>query len=274
MTEQPGRPHASLFAGAVDEFTDAQLRPRVLDDIDAERDHRKARLAAAYRVFARFGYDNWVTGHITVRDPEHHDRFWVNSFARSWHLMRASDLVLVDREGAIVEGRGQVNAAAFAIHSEIHRSRPDAVAVAHAHSPAAQAWSIHGQTIAPLTQDCCAFFEDHEVFDAYSGVVYGTDEGAAIAEALGGSKALLLRHHGLLTVGGSVDEAAFWLHLLEQCCALHLRIVPSGRLEGVARIDDRMARHAHDQVGQPLHGWLGFQPLFELEVARDPSFVG
>src|SRR5439155_20146502 len=226
--------HASLFAGAVDEFTDAQLRPRVLDDIDAERDHRKARLAAAYRVFARFGYDNWVTGHITVRDPEHHDRFWVNSFARSWHLMRASDLVLVDREGAIVEGRGQVNAAAFAIHSEIHRSRPDAVAVAHAHSPAAQAWSIHGQTIAPLTQDCCAFFEDHEVFDAYSGVVYGTDEGAAIAEALGGSKALLLRHHGLLTVGGSVDEAAFWLHLLEQCCALHLRIVPRGRLEGVA----------------------------------------
>lgn len=262
-----------LFEGIVDRHTDAFLRPPEFDDVGVERAHRKARLAAAYRVFARFGYDSWVTGHITVRDPEHHDHFWVNAFAHSWHLLRASDLVLVDTEGNVVEGAGQVNAAAFAIHSEVHRARPDVHAVAHAHSPAGQAWSVRGEGIAPLTQDCCAFYGDHAVFDAYGGVVYDTNEGAAIAESLGDAKALLLRHHGLLTVGETVDEAAFWLHLLEQCCATHLRLATGGSVSGVPRIGDDMARLAREQVGQPLHGWLGFQPLYELELARDPGFL-
>src|SRR6202035_951687 len=160
--------------------------------IEAERAHRKGRLAVAYRLFARLGYDHWVAGHITVRDPEFPDRFWVNPFGRSWRLLRASNLLLVDLDGAIVEGDGELNAAAFAIHSEIHRARPDVVAAAHAHTTHGRAGAATGRLLEPLSQDACAFYEDHAVFDDYTGVVYDADEGGDLARALGPRKALLL----------------------------------------------------------------------------------
>ena len=78
-----------------------------------ERAERLGRLAVAYRLFARFGYDHWVAGHITVRDPEHADRFWVNPFGRSWAHLRASDLLCVDVDGVIVSGDGTLNAVGF-----------------------------------------------------------------------------------------------------------------------------------------------------------------
>jgi len=99
--------------------------PPSFSSLAEERLHRKRRLAASYRLFARFGFDEGVAGHITVRDPEHADRFWVNPFGKYFGAVRASDLLLVDHSGEVVEGRGPVNRAAFAIHSRVHAARSD-----------------------------------------------------------------------------------------------------------------------------------------------------
>ncbi|MGH3935803.1 MAG: class II aldolase/adducin family protein, partial [Pseudonocardiaceae bacterium] len=109
-----------------------------------ERLHRKQRLAAALRVFARFGFDEGVAGHVTARDPILLDHFWVNPFGVHFGQIRVSDLLLVDRIGTVAEGERKINPAAFAIHSQIHQARPDVVAAAHSHSTYGRAWSVLG----------------------------------------------------------------------------------------------------------------------------------
>src|ERR1700674_3785077 len=170
-----------------------------------ERRHRKERMAAAFRLFSRFGFDEGVAGHITARDPELTDHFWVNPYGQHFGQVRVSDLILVNHRGEVVEGDAAVNRAAFAIHSQVHAARPDVVAAAHAHSIYGKSWSSLGRLLDPITQDACAFYEDHGLFDDFTGVVYETAEGDRIAQALGKGKAVILRNHGLLTVGGSVD---------------------------------------------------------------------
>ena len=102
--------------------------------VEEERQHRKERLAAAFRLFGRFGFDEGVAGHITARDPELLDHFWVNPMGKSFKQITVSDLILVDHKGDLVEGQGLLNGAAFTIHSHIHKTRPEVVAAAHAHS--------------------------------------------------------------------------------------------------------------------------------------------
>jgi ribulose-5-phosphate 4-epimerase/fuculose-1-phosphate aldolase len=240
------------------------------DPIVAERLQRKQKVAAAYRLFARFGFDEGVAGHITVRDPEHADHFWVNPLGRYFGHIRASDLVCVNHEGEIVSGNGPINRAAFAIHSQVHKARPDVVAAAHAHSPGGKAFSSLHQLIAPLTQDSCAFFEDHGLFDDFTGVVSQTEEGGRIAQALGPKKAVILANHGLLTVGGSVDEAAWWFITMERTCAAELAARAAGETKS---IPDAVARHTRDQIGNAMVGWLSFQPLYQRAIKDEPDLL-
>ena len=134
-------------------------------DYSIERTERKKKLTAALRVFGKFGFDEGVAGHFTARDPEHEDKFWVNPFGKSFKQMKMSDLILVDHEGSIVHGSGLLNRAAFAIHSQIHKNLPHVTAAAHTHSLYGKTWSALGRLLDPLTQDSCAFFEDHVLFD-------------------------------------------------------------------------------------------------------------
>src|SRR3954451_21875115 len=120
---------------------------------DDERLHLKQRLAAAFRLFGRFGFEEGVAGHITARDPEHADRFWVNPFGMSFKHIRASDLICVDHDGQVVEGDWPLNIAAFAIHSQVHQARPDVVAAAHTHSLHGKTFSSFGAMLDPITQD-------------------------------------------------------------------------------------------------------------------------
>src|SRR4051812_47002930 len=162
------------------------------DSKDAERLHLKQRLAGAFRIFGRFGFDEGVAGHITARDPERPDHFWVNPFGMNFKQVRVSDLILVNHDGEVVEGTWPVNRAAFAIHSQIHAARPDVVAAAHSHSVYGKAWASLRRELDPLTQDACAFYGDHALFDDFTGVVLDTEEGKRIAHALAGHKAAIL----------------------------------------------------------------------------------
>lgn len=238
--------------------------------VEEERAHRKHRLAAAFRIFGRLGFDEGVAGHITARDPEHPEHFWVNPFGMSFKQIRVSDLIRVDDAGAVVEGTWPVNRAAFAIHSQVHAARPDVVAAAHSHSRYGRAFSTLARELDPLTQDSCIFFEDHVLFDDYTGVVDDPAEGKRIAHALGGAKAAILANHGLLTVGQSIDEAVFWFTTMERTCEVEL----TARAAGTPRpISPDVARATADLVGSHLAGWFSAQPLFDWIEDLEPDLA-
>jgi ribulose-5-phosphate 4-epimerase/fuculose-1-phosphate aldolase len=233
-----------------------------------ERRHRKERLAAAFRLFGRFGFDEGVAGHITARDPERPDCFWVNPFGMNFGHIRVSDLIMVDDTGTVVEGDGIVNGAAFAIHSQVHAARPDVIAAAHAHSIHGKAWSALGRRLDPITQDACAFHDDHALFDDYTGVVLDLSEGVRIGQALGDRKAVILRNHGLLTVGHSVDEAAWWFITMERSCQAQLLAEAAGT---PVLIDSANAALTATQVGSHIAGYFSFQPLYAKITREQPD---
>jgi len=196
---------------------------------EEERQHRKQRLAAGFRLFAKFGFEEGVAGHITARDPIEPDTFWVNPFVVPFAHVRASDLIRVDHSGEVVEGDYNVNTAAFAIHSQVHAARPDVVAAAHSHSPYGKAFSSLGIPLDPLTQDACIFYEDHTVITEQGGaVVLEVEAGHQVAKAFGSNKAAIHQNHGLFTVGESVDEAVFWFVSMERTCQAQLAAMAAG----------------------------------------------
>jgi ribulose-5-phosphate 4-epimerase/fuculose-1-phosphate aldolase len=245
-------------------------RPPKFATVAEERLHRKRMLAAAFRLFSRFGFDEGVAGHITARDPERLDHFWVNPFGMHFGQIRASDLILVNHRGEVVEGKHPVNGAAFAIHSQVHAARPDVVAAAHAHSMYGKAWSSLGRLLDPLTQDACAFYEDHGLFADFTSVVYETSEGARIAQALGQHKAAILRNHGLLTVGHSVEEAAWWFITMDRSCQAQLLAEAVG---APVKIDHATAVATREQVGSPMAGWFQFQPMLASIIRDEPDLL-
>ena len=255
MSEAPAR---ALRIPAPPKFANAQ----------EERKHRKERLAASFRLFAKFGFDEGVAGHITARDPERTDHFWVNPFGMHFSQIRVSDLILVDGKGQVVEGDRPVNVAAFAIHSQVHHARPDVVAAAHAHSMYGKAWSTLGRLLDPITQDACAFYEDHGIFQDYTGVVQDASEGERIAGALGQKKAVILRNHGLLTVGECVDEAAWWFITMDRSCQAQLLAEAAGV---PIQIAPESALHTRGQVGSKMAGWFQFQPLWDMITKECPD---
>jgi len=236
----------------------------------AERLHRKQRLAATFRLFARAGFDQGLAGHVTARDPEEPETFWVNPLGRHFGRIRVSDLIRVDHTGAVVEGDQPVNRAAFAIHSAIHRARPDVVAAAHSHSTYGKAWSTLGRLLDPITQDSCKFYGDHTVFEDYAGVVLDTEEGDNIAKALGPHKAVILKNHGFLTVGTTVEAAAFWYLSMDNAAQTQLLAEAAGTPQ---LIDEATARLTASQVNKPNSGLLSFQPLWDLIVAQEPDLL-
>ena len=246
------------------------LQPPKFATAAEERLHRKRMLAAAFRLFSRCGFDEGVAGHITARDPERLDHFWVNPFGMHFGQIRASDLILVNHHGQVVEGKYPVNGAAFAIHSQVHAARPDVVAAAHAHSMYGKSWATLGRLLDPITQDASAFYEDHGLFADFTGVVYETSEGERIAKALGSHKAVILRNHGLLTVGETVEEAAWWFITMDRSCQAQLLAEAAGE---PVKIDHAQALATRRQVGGHLAGWFQFQPLLARIIRDEPDLL-
>ena len=144
-----------------------------------------------------------------------------------------------------MQGKGAINLAAFKIHASVHEARPDVVCAAHSHGMHGKTFSCLGQLLDPITQDSCAFFEDHAIFDGYSGVVYDDSEGKRIAETLGTKKACILQNHGLLTVGETVDATIWWFISMERCCQSQLMAQAAGK---PILINEEVAKLTRSQV--------------------------
>jgi ribulose-5-phosphate 4-epimerase/fuculose-1-phosphate aldolase len=234
-----------------------------------DRLHRKQRLAAAFRLFSKFGFSEGVAGHITVRDPDEPHHFWVNPYGMSFNLIRASDLICVDEHGTVVHGDRPVNRAAFAIHGGLHVGSPDVVAAAHAHSVYGKAFSSLRYMVEPLTQDACAFYQDHVRFQG-NVVVLDFHEGRQISETMNGAKAAILNNHGLLTVGQTVDEAAWWFITMERSCQAQLAAMAAGT---PVPLNHEESLEVRSQIGTPYAGWFQFQPLYDMIVAEQPDLL-
>jgi ribulose-5-phosphate 4-epimerase/fuculose-1-phosphate aldolase len=280
VTESTASAHADeLVTGAVAEALPESMTvgqdlylpmPQAFETVEEERAHRKGKLAAAFRMFSKAGLDEGVAGHVTVRDPEFPDSYWVNPFGMHFSMIKSSDLVRVDHTGNVVEGSRAVNGAAVAIHCAVHAARPDVVAAAHAHGPYGKTLSSLDMTIEPLTQDACAFYDDIATYADYRGVVLSSEEGERIGRALGQKKAVILRNHGMLTVGETVDSAAWWFLTLERTSQSQLMAysAAAGLGSQPLQIDPVEAEATRGQVGFELAGWFQFQPIWE-RISRD-----
>ncbi|KAH9909916.1 putative aldolase [Xylariomycetidae sp. FL2044] len=231
----------------------------------AERQWQLEHMAGAFRVFAREGYAEGISGHISVRDPEHADRFWINPLGVHFGLLRASDMVCVDLAGETVGGNAgaSVNAAGFRIHSAVHQARPDVHAVCHTHSVHGRAWSAFARPLEMLNQDVCYFYGAQSVYAEYGGIANETSEGERIARNLGAGKAAILLNHGLLTVGRTVDEAAFLFCLMERSCQVQLLADAAGREKHLVR--DEEAAYNFKMASTPECLYVEFQPHLKYE---------
>ncbi|SCU81618.1 LAMI_0B07030g1_1 [Lachancea mirantina] len=236
---------------------------------EEERRHMLEHMAGAFRVFGRKGYAEGTAGHISVRDPIDPETFWINPLGRHFSLMRVSDLVHVDSDGNILPDGNQavINRAGFKIHSHLHQARPNVNAACHTHTVNGKAWSAFGRELDMLNQDACMFYKKHTVYRNFGGVVLEDEEGQRLATALGDHKAIILQNHGLLTVGETIDEAAYLFTLMERTCEVQLQVEMAERA-GLPKkiIPDTEAYYTYFNTSDPETLYTEFQPDYDLEL--------
>ena len=228
------------------------------------RARRKRDVALGYRLFASQKWGDNGDGHISARDPERTDCFWLLPFGISFHRARVRDLVLVGPDGGLVEGEGPVNMAAYHIHHPLLEARPDVVSAAHVHSGWGTPFSAERRPILPITQEACLYFEDHALFDDEEVAVGGVEGGQRIGRALGRNRAVVLCNHGLLTVGASVAETVGSFITLERVAESQMKA------RDAKPISDEAARHAKADMMRSGASTIPFQSL----VARYIEDVG
>ncbi|KAK0636157.1 class II aldolase/adducin N-terminal [Bombardia bombarda] len=186
----------------------------------------------------------------------------------SFSLIRDEDLIRVNHSGKVVDGGRNrlLNRAAYAIHAQIHKARPDVMCAVHSHTVYGRAFSATGRTLDMISQDFCTFYKDHVLYPNFAGLVLAEEEGQHIAAALGPHKAAILGNHGLLTVGVTIEAAVYYFVTLEGLCKSQLAADASAAATGrpLITIGDEEAADTYAAVGQPDGGYFGGLPLFQL----------
>jgi len=240
-------------------------QPPAFASVEEERQHRKQKLAAAFRIFGKLGYDEGVMGHISARDPENPNHFWMNPLGLSFSLITADDLLLINLDGELVLGEGFPHPGGIPLHSAILSLRPDIISVAHTHALYGRTWTTTGRLIPPSTAESAVFFERHAIYDSHAN-----GEGDNLVRALGNNRALLMKNHGLLTVGQSVDETAYLFISLEKVCQSQIAAESIGSTE---TMDEHQARRSSERF-QAYSGWLNFQPAYQSIIKEQPDLAG
>ncbi|KAI3556447.1 class II Aldolase and Adducin domain-containing protein [Colletotrichum abscissum] len=241
---------------------------------EAARKWQLEQMAAAFRIFAKLGFSDGSSGHISLRDPIRPDTFWINPYGVHFGVLKVSDMVHIDEDGNRIGGADKpVNTAGFTIHSVLHKRRADINAACHMHSPYGRAWSTFGRPIDMLNQDSCMFYNDLSVYEGFGGVVLAKEEGEHIAEALGPTnKNIILQNHGLLTAGGTVAEAAAFFIALERCCQAQFLVEQAvapgtnGAAGGLKKtfVGEEEAQYTKDGTGTPEVMYMQFVPEYQL----------
>ncbi|GJN66474.1 hypothetical protein PLICBS_000492 [Purpureocillium lilacinum] len=247
------------------------------------RRHIVVHMAAVFRNWARNGYTEGISGHISVRDPEFPDLIWMNPIGKHFALMNGSDMLCLRiSDGEVVGGNRTrpANNPGYYIHSEVHKARHDIHAICHAHTIAGRAWAAFGKPLDMITQDICDLYGVLAVDDEYGGIVTAEQEGRQIARALGPrGKAAILLNHGLISVGHTVDEASFLFGLVDRSCEIQLRV--EAACAGNPALKKSIIPHELAMANYKMAGeknWLyeEAQPdiQYEIELAGDVIQAG
>jgi len=240
---------------------------------EAER-RLRVDLAACYRLVAHFGWDDLIFTHISVRlpGPEHH--FLINPYGMLFDEITASSLVKVGSDGQKVEDSPYpVNPAGFTIHSAIHAARDDAHCVLHVHSINGVAVSAQQDGLLPLSQHSIFPLASLAYHD-YEGVALNDDEKPRLVADLGHKRCLILRNHGLLTVGRTVAEAFVAMYFLEAACMIQIRAMAGGqplRLIDPAIVDG--AEAMWEKVTHGAGGGLAWPALLRKLDRINPGYA-
>lgn len=229
-------------------------------------------LAAAYRLVAHYGWDDLVFTHLSARVPGPDAHFLINPYGVMFDEISASSLVKVDIDGSLVmPSEFPINPAGFTIHSAIHAARPDAHCVMHTHTLNGVAVSAQRAGVLPLSQQSIFVLASLGYHD-YEGVALRADEKPRLVADLGDKHYLMLRNHGLLTVGASVPDAFLYMYLFESVCAIQLRAQAGGAL---IEVDPRIIAGAAQQsreVTRGASGSLAWPGLLRKLDRLDPSY--
>lgn len=219
-------------------------------DAAAERLLRQRDVVAGYRIFASYGWGDDGSGHISARDPEHVDSFWLLRSGVAFGRATVDDLVLVGPDGTVSSDEAAtINPAAFCIHGPIHRARPDVVSVAHTHTGYGSPFAALVRPLRATSQESCAFHGDQGVFDGEELDVVDLAVGARLAASLGPHRLLVMANHGLLTVGASVGQAVGFFVLAERAAEVEIKAGAGARV-----VSDAAAASVRQSVGSAASG--------------------
>ncbi|BAL24996.1 class II aldolase/adducin family protein [Azoarcus sp. KH32C] len=250
------------------------VMPEVRSSVSDEEWKLRVDLAACYRLVAMFGWDDLIFTHISARLPgtEHH--FLINPYGLMFDEITASSLVKVDLHGhKVLDSPYETNPAGFVIHSAIHSAREDAQCVLHVHSVNGVAVSAQVEGVLPLSQHSI-FVLSSLAYHDYEGVALEDDERPRLVHDLGDKRFLMLRNHGLLTVGRSVAEAFVAMYFFETACMIQVRALSGG--QQMRRISDAIIAGAPEQwekVTRGAGGGLAWPALRRKLDRRNPGYA-
>ena len=236
------------------------------NDPHRERARRQRDLALGYRLLAAMRWGDLGDGHISARDPERPDCLWLLRYGVSFHQATVGDLVLVDSQGVVIEGDGDVMMTAYNIHHPILSARPDVVSATHTHTGWGTPLAAEVRLVDPISQEACIFFEDQVIFDDERVEIRDVAGGGRIAEALGSNRVVILRNHGHLTVGASVAESVASFVAFERVAEVAMKAT------GAKPISADAAREAKAALTKPGALWQMYQFLLRRHVP-DPADV-
>ena len=224
----------------------------------------RADLAAVYRLIAHFGMDDLIHTHASARIPGEEGTLLINRYGDLFREVTPESLAVIDHDGHQARGRQvPINTAGIVIHTAVHAARPDAVCVMHTHTKAGVAVSCMEEGLLPLNQTALLFYGQVGYHD-FEGIAFDREEQVRLVADLGARRAMILRNHGLLTVGRSVGEAFSLMYNLEQACRIQLAALASGRPIRLPskEVCERTARqYETDPDGAAELEWLALRRL-------------
>jgi ribulose-5-phosphate 4-epimerase/fuculose-1-phosphate aldolase len=234
---------------------------------------RRVDLAACYRLVAMFGWDDLIFTHISARVPGREHHFLINPYGLLFSEITASSLVKVDLDGNVLgDGTAEINPAGFVIHSAIHAARDDAACVLHVHSINGIAVSAQAGGLLPLSQQSTVVLTSLAYHD-YEGIALNDDEKPRLVRDLGDKRFLMLRNHGLLTVGGSVADAFLSMYFFEAACMIQVRAQAGGGPLRLIGGDVLAGAHVQfSRVTKGVGGRLAWPALLRKLDRSDPGY--
>ena len=226
-------------------------------------------LAAMFRLTNMMGWDDTVWNHITARAPGTDHTFFMHEMGLLYEEVKASNLIKVDEHGKVLEGPEKANTAGFIIHSAIHLNHPNAKFVFHAHPPSALAATALKDGIPHLVQDSSMLY-GKVGYHEWEGLSINKDERVRIAENMGDNKVLIMKNHGLLTVGATAGEAFMNMYYAIRMCEGAVQATGSGLpLERATEEMWKLSQKQYDLFSPGLNEWPA---LLRRCDAKDPSY--